>query len=388
MLHAYLVDDELHTLNMLDMFLVRTGKVVIAGRSGNGFEALEALRLMRPQVWFLDIEMPGMNGLELAEHIQQADPSAAIVFTTAYDQYAIAAFELAAIDYLLKPVEMGRLSRTVDRLEKEIEWRQSAAKTVPEPPQRETLDVYMLGTFRVASSSGSGIAWRTAKVKELFAYLLLHLPNANEVHRDRIIERLWPDEPYEKAKIYLHTCISLLRKNLRQIGFAKILGFEKECYVLDPDQIRSDVHRFEAGFQAGHVGGSTPIAGLEQSLELYRGDLLGKEDYPWAVELSHQLEKTAVVGLLKLSQLYLAEQSGKKAAEAAERAMDLSPYEEEAYRLAMQAYLMMGKHDHVLRTYQELKERLGELQIQPSALTRQLYELIATPGTERQEPEG
>ncbi|RAW15075.1 hypothetical protein DC345_13570 [Paenibacillus taichungensis] len=372
-MQAYLVDDEPHALNMLEMFLTRTGKVHVAGRAANGFDALVALRNIHPDIWFLDIEMPGMSGLELAANIHEVEPDAMIVFTTAYDQYAVAAFEHEALDYLLKPIEMERLSRTIERLTKEK--NRPTDHVVVKTDNMDKLFVQLLGTFRVAITNGKTMMWRTAKEKELFAYLLLNNPATSAVHRDRIIEKLWPDEPYEKAKIYLHTCVSLLRKNLRNVGIEHLLRYKSEHYILDKERIRADVYDFlDISFRMEQE--DMPISLIEQTLHLYLDELLPQEDYPWIVELSHKLEQISLELKLKLSEKYLDSRNGRKAAEAAERAISQSPYEEEAYRRAMQAYLYMGKHDHVLRIYRNLKERLTELNIQPSFLTRQLYEQI------------
>lgn len=373
-MQAYLVDDEPHALNILEMFLARTGKVHVAGRAANGFDALAAFRNIHPDIWFLDIEMPGMSGLELAANIHEVEPDALIVFTTAYDQYAVAAFEHEALDYLLKPIEMERLSRTIERLTKEK--NRPTEPVVVKTDNTDKLFVQLLGTFRVAITNGKTMMWRTAKEKELFAYLLLTNPATSAVHRDRIIEKLWPDEPYEKAKIYLHTCVSLLRKNLRNMGIEHLLRYKSEHYILDKERIRADVYDFlDISFRMEQEV-DMPISLIEQTLHLYQDELLPQEDYPWIVELSHRLEQFSLELKLKLSEKYLDSHNGRKAAEAAERAISQSPYEEEAYRRAMQAYLYMGKHDHVLRIYRNLKERLTELNIQPSLLTRQLYEQI------------
>lgn len=373
-MQAYLVDDEPHALNMLEMFLARTGKVHVAGRAANGFDALAALPNIHPDIWFLDIEMPGMSGLELAANIHEVEPDALIVFTTAYDQYAVAAFEHEALDYLLKPIEMERLSRTIERLTKEKS--RPADPVVINTDNTDKLFVQLLGTFRVAITNGKTMMWRTAKERELFAYLLLNNPATSAVHRDRIIEKLWPDEPYEKAKIYLHTCVSLLRKNLRNVGIEHLLRYKSEHYILDKERIRADVYDFlDISFRMEQEA-DMPISLIEQTLQLYQDELLPQEDYPWVVELSRRLEHFSLELKLKLSEKYLDSHNGRKAAEAAERAISQSPYEEEAYRRAMQAYLYMGKHDHVLRIYRNLKERLTELNIQPSLVTRQLYEQI------------
>ncbi|HEY0505774.1 MAG TPA: LytTR family DNA-binding domain-containing protein [Lysobacter sp.] len=88
----------------------------IVAECEDGASALEALAEHRPQVAFLDIRMPGLSGLEVATAAADASPHTQIVFVTAYDQYAIDAFERGAIDYLLKPISAERLATTVQRL--------------------------------------------------------------------------------------------------------------------------------------------------------------------------------------------------------------------------------------------------------------------------------
>ena len=86
----------------------------------NGLEALRLIEAERPDVVFLDIRMPGLTGLEvaaeLADRLDEGAPVPKLVFVTAYDEFAVKAFELAAVDYLLKPVSAGRLAKTVERL--------------------------------------------------------------------------------------------------------------------------------------------------------------------------------------------------------------------------------------------------------------------------------
>jgi two-component system LytT family response regulator len=114
-LRAFLVDDEPLASSRLARLLGATGRVDVVGRASDAAEALAALGRTPADVVFLDIHMPGMSGLELAERLP---PDLAVVFTTAYDQHALAAFEANAIDYLLKPVERKRLDRALDKLER------------------------------------------------------------------------------------------------------------------------------------------------------------------------------------------------------------------------------------------------------------------------------
>ena len=114
-LRAFLVDDEPLARTRLARLLGATGRVEIVGQAGDAAEALAALARVSVDVVFLDIHMPGMSGLELARRLPEG-PS--VVFTTAYDQHALEAFEASAVDYLLKPVERPRLTRALDRVER------------------------------------------------------------------------------------------------------------------------------------------------------------------------------------------------------------------------------------------------------------------------------
>jgi two-component system LytT family response regulator len=114
-LRAYLVDDERLAVERLTRLLDATGRVTIVGSSTDPEAALDFLRGAQVDVLFLDIQMPGLTGFELLERL---DRHVAVVFTTAYDRYAIDAFGVNSVDYLLKPIEAERLDRALDKLER------------------------------------------------------------------------------------------------------------------------------------------------------------------------------------------------------------------------------------------------------------------------------
>lgn len=114
---AFLVDDESLALKRLQRMLAATGRVEIAGTSGDPVEAIEAILQIKPDVLFLDIEMPGMTGFQMLSKLDpQQQPL--IVFTTAYNQYALEAFGVNSVDYLLKPIEAPQLARALDKLDR------------------------------------------------------------------------------------------------------------------------------------------------------------------------------------------------------------------------------------------------------------------------------
>jgi two-component system LytT family response regulator len=112
-LRAFVVDDEKLAVARLARLLEATGRVVISGTSTDPEDALERLRQDDIDVLFLDIQMPGLTGFDLLERLERDVP---VIFTTAYDRYALEAFAVNSIDYLLKPVEPDRLDRALDKL--------------------------------------------------------------------------------------------------------------------------------------------------------------------------------------------------------------------------------------------------------------------------------
>src|SRR3954467_77886 len=112
---AYIVDDERLAVERLTRLLNATGRVAIAGSSTDPVAALALLSATPVDVLFLDIQMPGLTGFELLERL---DRDVTVVFTTAYDRYAIEAFGVSSIDYLLKPIEPERLDRALDKVER------------------------------------------------------------------------------------------------------------------------------------------------------------------------------------------------------------------------------------------------------------------------------
>ncbi len=112
-MRVLVVDDEPPARDRLRQLLDDTGVHQVVGEAGNGLEALEVAARENPDVVLLDIRMPGMDGIEAARHLNQGDAPPAVVFTTAYDEYAIEAFEANAIGYVLKPVRRERLEQAL-----------------------------------------------------------------------------------------------------------------------------------------------------------------------------------------------------------------------------------------------------------------------------------
>lgn len=115
-LTALIVDDELLARRELQYLLEKTGSVSIVAEGSNGIEAVDLIRVHKPDLVFLDVQMPGLDGFAvLKKLIDRKIPLPQVVFATAYDQYAVRAFEVNAFDYLLKPFDLRRVTRTVEK---------------------------------------------------------------------------------------------------------------------------------------------------------------------------------------------------------------------------------------------------------------------------------
>lgn len=109
------VDDEAPARDRLSRLLADSDEHEVVGQAGNGEQALELAGVSAPDVVLLDIRMPGMNGIETAHHLNSFESPPAIIFTTAYDEYAIEAFDARAVGYVLKPVRRERLDRALEQ---------------------------------------------------------------------------------------------------------------------------------------------------------------------------------------------------------------------------------------------------------------------------------
>lgn len=120
MLNVFIVDDEAPARSRLHKLLApfeKAGRLKVTGEAEDGVEAVDKLNASRPDVVFLDIQMPGHDGFEVLERLSP-DARPVVVFTTAYDEYAIRAFDANAVDYLLKPIPSDRLEQSIARAEK------------------------------------------------------------------------------------------------------------------------------------------------------------------------------------------------------------------------------------------------------------------------------
>jgi two-component system LytT family response regulator len=170
---ALIVDDEPLARRRLRAFLRPEGEVEIAAECGNGADAVEAIRRLKPHLVFLDVQMPGMDGFEVLRALEPSERPI-VVFVTAHDQYAVQAFEERALDYLLKPFSKRRFEDTMARVRDRIERPES-----DDTRERVTSLLHAIGprTHLVVKTGTHSVLLQIARIERLEAegdYVRIH----------------------------------------------------------------------------------------------------------------------------------------------------------------------------------------------------------------------
>ena len=218
-IRCLIIDDEEPARQLIRSYLIKTPEIEVVGEAQNGFEALKMIQADQPDLIFLDVQMPKINGFEMLELIEQPP---CVIFSTAFDQYAIRAFDQNAIDYLLKPYSLERFTQALTRAVERIR-----TSTVQDPrvarlglaslPQGEYLDrivvrtgsrikVVAVGLIEFIEAEDDYVMLYTPDGRFLKQMTMNHLEESLDprefirIHRSSIIrlDRITQIEPYDK----------------------------------------------------------------------------------------------------------------------------------------------------------------------------------------------
>lgn len=347
MLKAIIVDDEILAIQLLEAMLIEIGGIEIIGKFTNPLEGLESLEAHKPDILFLDIEMKEMNGIKFADKMNTVAFQTDIVFVTAYDEYALEAFNVQAVDYILKPIEKSRLEKTVRRI--------SQRRNQHELPFYETpfLKANFLGSFRLLDHDREPIRWRTKKVKEFCAYLI---HQDKPVHREKIMEELWSDRTLDKASVALHTSVYHLRKELKNHGYHDSIKYVDERYSLEVE-LNSDVQDIKNILSLSQ----DTAEDVNKLIDLYKNHYLAEEYYDWAREEREQLQKSVVQYLENFINTYNMEKKLESVLKAAmDKLIEIDPWEERYTKYLVQHYIENGDNRAAIQVYENYKTILWQ----------------------------
>ncbi|WP_158602180.1 response regulator [Cohnella endophytica] len=366
-MQAILVDDENLALKDLSRQLEKIGGIEVVATFNYASEALEAIESLKPDIVFLDIEMPGMSGIEAAEKLHGFDCDPFIIFVTAYEEYAVKAFELAALDYILKPINTERLAQTVRRIGQHRQLGTSI------PLANNVVTIRCMQRLHIDYGKAEPFSWRTARSQELFAYLAYK--RNQPVRKDILLELLWPDTDYKKAFTQLYTTIYQVRKSLESAELSIKLTNSGSDYYLDLADAAYDVQEWEnAGLNMPELNSET-AALYQKWLMDYTGDYLAEHDYRWAESERIRLRDLWIWHALEVGRVWREADCRKEALGLYEMIEKRFPYLEEAYLAMMQIHAENLDAQRVKGTYDRLfamfREEYATL---PSPETRQWYD--------------
>ena len=225
---AIAVDDEPLGLDALVAAISASPDITHVTKFSTGDSAVDFIKEHPVDIAFLDINLRGMSGLNLAEQIRDIRPECKIVFCTGYEEHAVAAFKLRASGYLLKPISAEDVQEEIDHI-----------KGIRQ--EEKLLTVRCFGHFEVYAK-GEKLPFKRSKTKELFAYLVDR--NGAGVTITEISAALWEDDDDQKVQNYIHQLFRDLRQSLEAVGVSEIFERNNYFYSIKPERLDCDYFNY------------------------------------------------------------------------------------------------------------------------------------------------
>ncbi|OBZ10278.1 response regulator [Bacillus sp. FJAT-26390] len=366
-----LIDDEKAMHLIMKRMLAKTSaEVEIAGSFTETETAFFYLMNHDVDLVFLDISMPRETGLELAERLREVGREIKIVFLTSHKEYALPAFDVYAFDYIVKPVVLERLQKTLQRAfaEKRKESLQQGERAAPLNEMRFNC----LGVIDIQSTQGLRAKWKSSKSAELFGYLLMH--KGRLISRARLIEELFGDMPQKNAEVYLNTTVYQLRKVLDPFGLRENLHSDSNHYALSLSEVSVDLVSFEEGCRKMSVVDETNLEEAIALEQLYAGDLFGDHAFAWAWNEIERLSLLYTSFTQRLCIALLNKGETNAAIRLLMKLMSRNELDEQSFMLLMKAYALQENKEALIRQYRQYEDTMHrEIGIKPSREAADLY---------------
>lgn len=358
-----LVDDEPLALKYLERQLLKldTMSIDVIGTYTNPFVGRDEILARDVDIVFLDISLPELNGIELAEQLLEHKPYLCIVFVTGYHEYAVTAFELNAVDYIVKPVQIDRVAKTMERLRSRIASR-------PEEVMESNRNIRMTMFRQVMIEQPNELGqfallhWRTTRAQEIFIYLLQH--RGQLVRKSALIDMLWPEFDMDKAYPQLYTAIYHIRKTLEPYDTRFQITNTTEGYVLNMEGVQLDIEEWENWFMSNTSVSAESIERHIEMMKLYTGDYLQEYDYWWAEGERQRLKELWLSVSLSMAEWYVDQERIDEAILCYFSIQRQHPLEEKAYISLMKIYALQDNPAQVHRQFsllcQVLEDEMGE----------------------------
>lgn len=351
-----IIDDEPLALEFLESQLNKLENIEVIGKF-TFFDVAPNEELLKSiDLVFLDIEMPELNGIELAKEIKKINPALFVVFVSAYNEYAVKAFELNAVDYLLKPVQFDRLKNTLQRI-------RIMNPSIDQPAENDRILSISTGKELSFETAGQpeNVKWRTAKAKELFLYLLHHQDAT--IRKDFLAELFWPGFELERAYSQMYTTIYHIRNSLKPFKDKIKIKSKEDSYILLTVNVKVDLPEWEKQLNEMADVNEQTVHQYEKILNSYPGTYLQKENYLWAQAEQFRLEQIWIKAAFRLADYYNETNKLETAISWYNNIIAFHGEEEKAYFELMKIYARTGNRRMVILQYEKLDDLYKELNI-------------------------
>ncbi|WP_249866366.1 response regulator [Paenibacillus konkukensis] len=343
--------------------------VELVGSFQHAEEALNFVRSGDVDLAFLDIKIARDDGLELARRLRSLRTELDIVFTTSHSEFALHAYDVYPLDYMVKPISRNRLAQTVAQ----AAGRRRASSDEAGGRAVNRLTVRGMGGFEASSQQAGTVKWISKKSMELFAYLLVN--RGRSVTKIRILEDIFPERPLKNAEAYLHTAVYQLRKALSPHGYKEMLISAQEQYRVDLEQADVDFIQFEHDMkQLSEINEANSAAAIDLEKQ-FAGELFENHSFVWATAEHERLGVMYDSFAERLAIWLLDRKRFREAAQIARRLVSRNEFEEESNLLLLSIYGALGDRQSLHNHYEHYKQLLlKELGLQPSPVVQLLYE--------------
>lgn len=340
MIKAIVVDDEWYNVVEVVDLIEKTGFMNVEKQYENPTKALEEIEMISPDVAFIDIEMPEFDGITLAEKFLEKNPTMIIVFITAWNQYAVQAFEINALDYIMKPINLERFNIMIERIKNKVSIKQKS--------QSKKLKIQSFNKLEV-SIDDEKVVWQRTKAEELFAFLLMN--NGNYVHKDTILEYLWPQYERTKALPILQTSICKIRNIFSDFKEEVVVKYKGNQYGLFLVSVEFDYNELEKAISNYKREDFNTYERIEKACKTFESGFLTQQCYLWSVERNEQIRKELEKIMKEILNEYIENENLDKQLLALELLESIIPYEEENQYMLFKTLEQLGR-------YTEIKQRI------------------------------
>lgn len=355
MIRIIAVDDEKPALRRVAKLLEQIPQVQVIGLFHSSMDCLEYI-LTEPEIIdlaLLDIELPAIHGFDLARRLRECRPEIHVAFLTAHERYAKGAFEVEAIDFLLKPILQNDLERTIARLVKRI-----GSKVEATHQPKRGMEVQRLGPFNLLTENGDRIRFRNSKSKELLAYLH-HQGKA--VSKGQLMEELWYGKDEQRTQANLYSTIYQLRKDLEVWGISNLISQTRTAggsYSLHWQIPFDDVDLYEEEVRLFRQNASLTHA--LKAVQLYGEGYLSGSGYAWATTKQAELELGYAELLEAIVKVYVRQQRYDIALKPMRKWADLNPLSGRLHVKMISLLLLMNREDDAKSYYEIVRDMLDQ----------------------------